>query len=299
MTDTYTLAYEACGSYFVATGKMPTVESIKAAIGIKSPTTISTAIKDWKAALAKSLEVDRAAIAGIPPALKEAFVAVWQQAQAEATHTHQERLASLDARQALVDAKEKELETEFERTGQLVALTERRCQEEINYLKKEITRLTGENDQLKMDASDNLKLATEAEKNSAVYLEQIRQEMEKLKLLEVQYEREHDWSLKRIEEEKEIYRQNTRHEMKRLKDETTRSKQALELANAKLNQMAVQAKADQERIIGLEREMSNERLKMADLTLNAAKNQKEVNELGDQIKLLTANSKKNSTRKQL
>jgi DNA repair exonuclease SbcCD ATPase subunit len=297
MTDTYTLAYQACSSYFVATGKMPTVESIKAAIGIKSPTTISTAIKDWKGALAKSMDESRVAITGIPPALKDAFVSVWQQAQTESATTYQERLAQLDAKQALFDTKEKELDADKERMNHLVEITELRYQEEINLLKKETVRLAEESAEFKIEATANLKRATEAEKNSAVYSEQIRQEMEKRKLLEVQYEREHDWSLKRIEEEKDIYRQNTQHEMKRLQGETTRSKQALELIQAKLEQMGNQAKADQERIIGLERSLSDEKVKLASMILNEAKYQNELNAQQEHIRMLMIKPKKSNVSK--
>jgi hypothetical protein len=297
MKDTYTLAFEACGAYFTGTGKMPTVEAIKAEIGIKSPTTISTAIKDWKAGLAKSMDESKAAIPGIPPALTEAFVAVWQQAQAASTDGYQERLAQLAAREAQLDAQARELEADQARTGHLVELTERRCQEEILFLKKELARLAEESAQLREESALHRNLATAAEKQCAVYGEQIRQETEKLKRLETQYDREHDWSLKRIEEEKENHRKNTEQEMKRLQGETNRSKLALEVSQAKVAQLAHQALADQERIIGLERSLSDEKVKQASLLLNEANYQNEINILQEQLRALKAKHKKSNITK--
>ena len=49
--STYTRAYEACETFFAETGQLPTIDAIKPLIGINSPSTISSAIKAWKAAL--------------------------------------------------------------------------------------------------------------------------------------------------------------------------------------------------------------------------------------------------------
>ncbi len=297
MKDTYTLAYEACGTYFTGTGKMPTVEAIKAQIGIKSPTTISTAIKDWKAALAKSMDTSSSAISGIPPALNSAFVAIWQQAQAASTDGYKERLGQLAARETQLDAQAKELEADKVRTDHLVELTERRCQEEILFLKKELVRLAGEAGKLKDEGVHNLQLAIEAEKQCAVYAEQIRQETEKVKRLEVLYEREHDWSLKRIEEEKDIYRKSTEHEMRRFQAESDRNKHALEMAHAKLAQMTNKAIADQERIISLERSLSDEKVKQANLLLNEVNHLNKINALQERTRHSLAKGKKNNISK--
>ena len=297
MKDTYTLAYEACGAYFTGTGKMPTVEAIKAQIGIKSPTTISTAIKDWKAALANSIDESKGAIPGIPPALTAAFVAVWQQAQAASAALYRERLTQLETRETQLDAQSKELEADQARTGHLVELTERRCQEEILFLKKELARLAEESAKLREESTLHRNLAADAEKQCAVYAEQIRQETEKVKRLETQYDREHDWSLKRIEEEKENHRKNTEQEMKRLQGETNRNKLALEVSQAKVAQMAHQAMADQERIIGLERSISDEKVKQASLLLNEANYQNEINVLQERMRLLITRGKKNNVSK--
>jgi chromosome segregation ATPase len=294
MTDTYTLAFGACGAYFTATGKMPTVESIKAEIGIKSPTTISTAIKDWKAALARSLEENQAAIAGIPPGLKDAFVAVWQQAQAESAAAYQERLAGLADREAALAAKERELASEQARTGQLVALTEQRYQEETKALHNETVRLSEEAATLKEAAGQLQQRATDAELAVAVLSEQVRQEQDKVRRLEAQYDGQHTWMLRRIEEEKERHRQHTQHEMARLTSEATRSKQDTELLKAKLDQALAQATAERDRGVGLERELSDLKLKLAGMTLNEAKLQNEINKKDETIRQISLKNQKSN-----
>jgi hypothetical protein len=297
MNDTYTLAYQACGHYFMTSGKMPTVEAIKAEIGIKSPTTISSAIKDWKSALAQAMADNNTPIAGIPPEISHAFTDLWQHALATATTAYQDRCTLLENKEAELSAKEQALMLECERIKQQIALTEQRCQEESLFLKQEISRLTAESTDCLSQADEYRQRATEAEKQCAVLAEQSRQEQHKLALLTTQYEREHDWSLKRIEEEKESIRQQTQQEMTRLQSESTRSKQALELIQLKYEQLAHQAKADQERIIALERSLSEEKVIQANLLLNEAKYQNELNALQERIRLLMTKSKKNNITK--
>jgi hypothetical protein len=292
MNDTYTLAYQACGHYFMTTGKMPTVEAIKAEIGIKSPTTISSAIKDWKSALAQTMADNNTPITGVPPELSQAFADLWQHALATAATAYQERCTLLDKKEAQLAAKEQALTHESEQIQQQIALTEQRCQEESHFLKQEITRLMAESTDGISQAEEHRQRATEAEKQCAVLAEQSRQEQHKLALLTTQYEREHDWSLKRIEEEKESIRQQTQQEMTRLQNESARSKQALELIQLKYEQLTNQAKADQERINALERSLSEEKITQANLLLNEAKYQNELNARQERIKLLLAKGKK-------
>jgi hypothetical protein len=85
--------------------------------------------------------------------------------------------------------------------------------------------------------------------------------------LEIQYDKEHDWALMRIEEEKDRHRQQTQQEMLRLQAETTRSKQDLDLLQAKFDMMVRQQDVNRDRISELERSLSDEKLKIANLTL--------------------------------
>ena len=74
--------------------------------------------------------------------------------------------------------------------------------------------------------------------------------------------------------------------MLRLQAETTRSKQDLDLLQAKFDRMVRQNDAYWNSISELERSLSDEKLKMAKLTLNEAKLQKELNAKDERIRSL-------------
>ena len=90
----------------------------------------------------------------------------------------------------------------------------------------------------------------------------------------------------RIEEEKDNHRQKTQQEMLRLQAETTRSKQDLDLLQAKFDMMVKQNNENKDRISELERSLSDEKLKIANLTLIEAKLQKELNAKEEHIRSL-------------
>ena len=137
-------------------------------------------------------------------------------------------------------AKESDLNEEAARIQQLLQLSEQKFQDEIAYLKKENDRLTTDARLLTEQTERYRSIATEAEKENAVLKETIKQEQDKVQRLEIQYDKEHDWALMRIEEEKDHHRQQTQQEMLRLQAETTRSKQALDLIQAKFDMISKQ-----------------------------------------------------------
>ena len=284
--STYTRAYEACEAFFAETGQMPTIDAIKPLIGVNSPSTISSAIKAWKAALSQTVKKDQGVLPGVPASLTDTVNALWQQALTEARQVFNERYDELQAQQAALIAKETILNEESARIQQLLQLTEQKFQEEIAYLKKESERLTEESRLLTEHAERYRAIATEVEKDNAVLKETIKQEQDKVQRLEVRYDKEHDWALMRIEEEKDSHRQQTQQEMQRLQTETTRSKQAVDLMQAKFDMLSKQQEVNRDRITELERNLSDEKLKMAKLTLNEAKLQKELNAKNERIRLL-------------
>jgi chromosome segregation ATPase len=174
----------------------------------------------------------------------------------------------------------------------LLQLTEQKFQDEVAYSKKESERLAADSRLLTEQAERYRSLATEAEKENAVLKETIKQEQDKVKRLEIQYDKEHDWALRRIEEEKDSHRQQTQQEMLRLQAEMTRSKQALDLMQAKFDMMSRQQEVNRDRISELERGLSDEKLKMAKLTLNEAKLQKELNAKNERIRTLVNKANK-------
>lgn len=289
--NTYTLAYEACETYFVETGQMPTIDKIKAIIGINTPTIISSAIKDWKASLSQTVRNGQTPKPGVPSILNDAIADIWEQALSEANAAVNGKIAVLQTKQAALEEQEAALYAERDRVQQMLAFSEQKFQEEITYLKNENTRLMSEASTLTEQTECFRALATQAEKNNAVLTEAIHQEKDKLQRLEVQYDKEHNWALKRIEEEKDRHRKQTQNEMNRLQSETNRSKQAQEIFQAKVELMEKQATENRDRIIELERNLSDEKLKLAELTLNEAKLQNEINAKDELIRIFS--NKKN------
>jgi chromosome segregation ATPase len=290
--STYTRAYDACEAFFAETGQMPTIDAIKPLIGVNSPSTISSAIKAWKNALSQTVKKDQGLQPVVPASLTDTVNALWQQALTEARQVFNARYDELQAQQATLVAQEAILNEESARIQQLLQLTEQKFQEEIAYLKKESERLTEESRLLTEQAERYRSLATEAEKDNAVLKETIKQEQDKVQRLEIQYDKEHDWALMRIEEEKDSHRQQTQQEMQRLQTETTRSKQAVDLMQSKFDRMSRQQEVNRDRITELERNLSDEKLKMAKLTLNEAKLQKELNAKNERIRTLVNKANK-------
>jgi chromosome segregation ATPase len=284
--STYTRAYEACEQFFAETGQMPTIDAIKPLIGVNSPSTISSAIKAWKNALSQTIRKDQGLLPGVPTNLTDTVNALWQQALAEARQVFNERYDELQAQQVALTAKEAVLNEETARIQQLLHLSEQKFQEEIAYLKKESDRLTADSIRLSEQTERYRSLATEIEKDNAVLKETIKQEQDKVQRLELHYDKEHDWALMRIEEEKDSHRQQTQQEMLRLQAETTRSTQDFDLLKTKFDMMARQNDVYRNSINELERSLSDEKLKMAELTLNEAKLQKELNAKDERIRLL-------------
>ncbi|MGZ8954945.1 MAG: hypothetical protein ACXW0Q_09740, partial [Methylovulum sp.] len=223
---------------------------------------------------------------GIPSCLTDTVNTLWQQALAEARQVFNERYNELQAQQADLADKEAVLNEESARIHQLLHLSEQKFQDEIAYLKKESERLTADSRLLTEQAERYRSLATEVEKDNAVLKETIKQEQDKVQRLEIQYDKEHDWALMRIEEEKDRHRQQTQQEMLRLQAETTRSKQDLELLQAKFDMMSRQQDVSRNRISELERSLSDEKIKIANITLIEAKLQKELNAKEERIRSL-------------
>lgn len=284
--STYARAYEACETFFTETGQMPTIDAIKPIIGVNSPSTISSAIKAWKNTLSQTIKKDQGVLPGIPSCLTDTVNTLWQQALTEARQIFNERYDELQAQQADLAAKEAVLNEESARIQQLLHLSEQKFQDEIAYLKKESERLTADSKRLTEQAEQYRSIATEAEKENAVLKETIKQEQDKVQRLEIQYDKEHDWALMRIEEEKDSHRQQTQQEMLRLQAETTCSKQDLVLLQAKFDMMTKQQEVNRDSISELERSLSDEKLKIAKLTLNEANLQKELNAKNERIRLL-------------
>lgn len=285
---TYTKAYTACEAFFLETGQVPTIEAIKPMIGINSPSIISSAIKSWKSELSQTVRHQQGVDPGVPKALLDAVTDLWKQALTEAKNSIQDKITGLDAKQLGLDQLAEDLKKEAERIGQLVNVTETKFQEEAAYLKKESERLSNEAATARAQLDSYRTTVSAVEMKNAVLTEEIRQEKEKYLKLEAQYDREHEWSLKRIEEEKEAHRRETAQDMKRIQAESTRNKQAADMAQAKLEQLNQQAQEYRSVANQLESNVAKEKLKIAELILDKANLQNELNTKEEMIRLLSA-----------
>jgi chromosome segregation ATPase len=294
--STYSKAYEACETFFLETGQMPTIEAIKPLIGVNSPSIISSAIKSWKNDLSQTVRNQQGPEPGIPKSVMTAVTELWAQALTEAKDSIKTKSDELDAQQAAIDQLSVELKAEADRVGQLLKVTEEKFQEEVTYLKKENLRLTTESLQAIEQLNTFRATVTAVDKKNAVLTEEIRQEKDKYHKLESQYDREHDWSLKRIEEEKENHRRESAQEMKRIQAESNRNKQAAEITQAKWEQLSKQLNDFREKASTLERRSAEEKLTIAQLTLDKADLQNQLNSKEEKIRLLLTKKTKLNTK---
>ena len=254
--NTYTLAYEACEKLFSESGQIPTIEAIKLLIGISSLNTISIAIKDWKKNLSKTRQVNINDSDGAPSFLREAISDIWQQALLQATDNLQSQWEECRIQQQLLADKESDLIEERIRAQHLTLLTEQKLQEEITNLKSELAQMSLKSAQDHERIDNLISLTSELKANNSAHLIQLDQARDNYVLLEKQYNKEHDWALKRIDEEKSLCQQNAQHEIKRLQAECHSHKKSAALLQAKVDAMTAQTK-DYQAIIGaLEKRLS-------------------------------------------
>ena len=150
---------------------MPTIDAIKPLIGVNSPSTISSAIKDWKKALSQTIKNDQGARPGIPASLLDAVNACWHQALAEARQVFNNKVDELHMQQTALTAQEAALNAESERIHQLLQLAEQHYQDERARLNKDNDRLIDETRRLTERAEHYRSLATEVEQENAVLKE--------------------------------------------------------------------------------------------------------------------------------
>lgn len=295
---TYILAYEACESFFSETGKLPTIESIKPIVKVNSPTTISTAIKDWKRNLSVTLKNNQPDGIGIPKILVEALSAIWDQALQEAKLELNTQASLLHETEKTIELQKKALDSEAQRLQQTIPLIEQKYEDKLTLLQDELKRLSI----LSVTQAEQIeyyrKIATENDKLSAVQAEQIRRQQESYIRLETQFNNEHEWALKRIEEEKCNSKNQVQGEIERLQSELTQYKQSCEILQAKLETLSLQVSKSIEKNIELERDLAKEKLKQANATLNEAKLRNEITNKEEKIRFLSVKVNKKRTPKQ-
>lgn len=87
MTDTYSLAYECCDLVLGETQRFPTIDAIRARIGVNSPTTIKKAINDWTVAFAEK-HFHSMHRPEVPVVLQDATESLWKLALKESAEIY-------------------------------------------------------------------------------------------------------------------------------------------------------------------------------------------------------------------
>ena len=121
ITDTYANAYACCEQVLLETGRFPTIDAIRARIGVNSPNTINNAIKAWTQDFAEK-QLDKRSRPDLPPVLLDSIEKIWKLAAVEAAKNHAEKESAfkvslmelqnnLNQQLALVGKLKQELET--------------------------------------------------------------------------------------------------------------------------------------------------------------------------------------------
>jgi hypothetical protein len=257
--STYSIAYETCVNYFSETGLIPTIEAIKSIIGTNSPNVISSAIKDWKKDLA-NVAKHSPVKTDLPPALINAMSAIWKQALLEANNSYNEKLSEVIAQKAELTEKESRLKKEGLRIQHLLKLTEQKHKTETTILKEELARLSRASSKCAEQLEQAQSTLSGSKKENAILSGLLDHERKNFARLEKQYNKEHEWAIKRIEEEKDSIKENNRKELQKIKAESEQNNQLKKLFQTKYDSAYKQLNGCMQKIIELERNLENEKL---------------------------------------
>ncbi|MBF6649119.1 DNA-binding protein [Methylobacter sp. BlB1] len=225
-TDTYSLAYECCDQVFLEEGRFPTIDAIRERIHINSPAVIKRAMNDWTLHFVdkhrRKLEHPK-----MPAALVDAAESLWQLALQQAQAAYGER-------QAALDRKEADWQSRLQALEQARADQELAWQQEAGRMAQELTAQAD----VVLELSGQLGTTAARLENTEQWLAESRQDLSRAQgaLAEaraanetqarewtIKFEKDHEWHLRRIEEEKDLLKKR---QAKALADQ----KRALELA---------------------------------------------------------------------
>ena len=238
-TDTYEQAYHACSELFSETSKMPTIASVKERIGVNSPVTIKKAIDDWLIHLAADF-IDRHHNPGIPDVLFESISSVWKLALSETEKAYVKKNKKLleqgkDTEERIKVATQ-QIQQALQEKEQLIARFE--AQEHyISHFKEEHKALQDQQ-QILQETAKIARQECEQVNNQCINLQAKYDEAKQQ--WEERYEKEHDWMLRRIQEEKERIEQAYQLEFIKLQSENK---------NLKLDKVTLETRLTQAQVL--------------------------------------------------
>jgi chromosome segregation ATPase len=286
-TNTYSLAYECCDVVFLEEGRFPTIDAIRDRIHINSPAVIKRAMNDWTLHF---VEKHRRKLEhpNMPAVMVDAAESLWQLALQQAGQAYGERNQALAQR-------ESEWQHQLQALSQVLEDKENAWQQESGRMAQELSAQA----ELILEVTGKLGATVARLEDTEQWLAEARQNLSRVEgaLAEARtanetqarewtakFEKDHEWHLRRIEEEKEVLRKK---QAKTLADQ----KRALELAQIdqealriRLTQIMHQVGDSLERQSKLETENETLRDKLARLETTLASEREKARKLSALVK---------------
>lgn len=239
--DTYWTSLQACDQYFKETGAIPTIVVIRDRIGINSPNIISQAIKDFKGSLADQVVKARKDLTGMPAPVVNLAMDLWEAAKAEALASARQRQEEWAGReQALVESGS-QLTLELAKSRQVAEQLAEELDEAHAKLRQADEHLSRSETNAQAERQAQMDQTSQLEARLAELSGELAQEKQRRISAEVAYEKQNEWALKRIAEEKEALKRQYAQELSQLKTSAQKLKADNQLLQAKLDSAMVPA----------------------------------------------------------
>ncbi len=232
--DTYWTSLQACDQYFKETGAIPTIVVIRDRIGINSPNIISQAIKDFKGSLADQVVKARKDLSGMPTPVVNMALDLWEAAKAEALASALQRQDEWAGREQALVAEIAQLTLELARTRQVAEQLAEELDQAQARLRQTDDRLSQSKANVHAERNAQQDRYNQLEARFLETAEELTQEKQRRISAEVAYEKQNEWALKRIDEEKDSLKQHYNKELSQLKSSTQKLKADNQLLQAKL-----------------------------------------------------------------
>ncbi len=282
-TNTYELAYECCDTVFFEDGRFPTIDSIRERIQVNSPAVIKRAMNDWTLHFVERHR-EKLQNPNMPSLLVDASESIWRLALKEANQTFSERSRELDLREAEWKSEIAELKKSLKECESAWNAEKLKLEAELESRSVLLTETIDKLEQKSASLDETERALSETKQalsrmDGALAEARSAHDMQ-AKEWAAKFDQDHDWHLKRIEEEKDSLRtqhakamseQNRSLEMARMDQESLRARltqimnkvgdslerqSKLEIETEQLRQVL----ADKDKALQIEREKS-EKLK--------------------------------------
>lgn len=265
-TDTYSLAYECCDAVFFEEGRFPTIDAIRDRIHVNSPAVIKRAMNDWTLHF---VEKHRRKLENpnMPAVIVDAAESLWKLALNQAESEYEVRNREIALRESEWKSQILSMENDLKEKETNWHDGRERMNNEILVKSESIKEFAGKLDvtanQLR-EAETLLSTAQQSLSRVEGALAESRSAQEiQAKEWSAKLEREHDWHLKRIEEEKDAVRDHYSKTITKLNQSLEIGKMDQESLRARLTRIMNQVGDSLERQTKLELEIEKLRDELA------------------------------------